>query len=318
MSTTRCIMTTAIKDSMGKICFVPCGKCTGCLNRRASAWSFRLLQEEKTSDTAYFVTMTYATEHAPITRNGYLELKKKDLQDYFKRLRRSHEYYETKNKGIKYFAVGEYGGKIKRPHYHVLLFNGQLDIMFSKKDIQLLKMSNFDGQQRVKSIHWTKGHVTVGTISGASVGYVMKYISEPVKNFRINDDRLRPFSVMSNGLGIAYLNQKSFNWHHEDMLNRMYVNVGDGKKATMPRFYKDRFYCKKEREAIKKSVEIKLVDQILDDILNHYNADEIKKQYHNKQEAKKFDLKKNFNNIKTSKKCKKSKRLLLPRSMTRA
>lgn len=310
MSTTKCKMTTAIKDSLGKICFVPCGKCSGCLNRRASAWSFRLMQEEKASDTAYFITLTYATQHACITRNGYLSTKKSDLQKYFRSVRDDHRYRKSKNKSIKYFAVGEYGGKIKRPHYHVLLFNGQLDIMFSKKDIALLKMSNFDGQQRVISKHWTKGHVTVGTVSGASVGYVMKYISEPVKNFKINDDRERPFSIMSNGLGIGYCTQESLLWHHEDMLNRMYVNVGDGKKATMPRYYKDKFYHKKEREQIKKHVEIKLVDQLLEDILYHYHADEQSTKYHNKKEAHKFDLQKNFNNIKKLRKCKRSRKLL--------
>ena len=304
-------MATAIKDGDGKQCFVPCGKCSPCLNRRAAEWSFRLLQEEKVSTTAYFVTMTYSTDHVPISRNGYLELKKKDLQDYFKRLRRSHEYYGKEKKPIKYFAVGEYGGKIKRPHYHVILFNADLETMFSKKDLMILQMSNFDGEQRVCSKHWTAGHVTVGTVSGASVGYVMKYISEPVKNFRINDDRVRPFSVMSKGLGIGYCNQRAFNWHHADMKNRMYVNVGDGKKMSMPRFYKDRFYNKKERKEISDHVRIKLVDDLLDDILKHYHADEQAEAYHNKKQAQKFDQEKNFNNIKKLRKCKKSNKLIL-------
>lgn len=304
---TRCIMTTAIKNSDGKQCFVPCGKCSPCLNRRACEWSFRLLQEEKHSESAYFITLTYATDHVPISRNGYLELKKKDLQDYFKRMRRSHEYYKTGGKPIKYFAVGEYGGKIKRPHYHVILFNADLKTMFSKKDISVLKMSAFNGQQPVRSIHWTKGHVTVGQVEGASVGYVMKYISEPVKNFRINDDRVRPFSVMSNGLGIDYCNQRMFNWHHADMLNRMYVNAGDGKKMSMPRFYKDRFYCKKERKEVTEHTRIKLVDELLDDILKEYAAGETAKNYHEKKQAKEFDLRKNFNNIKKLKKCKSKK-----------
>lgn len=31
-------------------------------------------------------------------------------------------------------------------------------------------------------------------------------------------------------------------WHNEDYLNRMYINVGDGKKAAMPRYYKNKVY----------------------------------------------------------------------------
>lgn len=31
-------------------------------------------------------------------------------------------------------------------------------------------------------------------------------------------------------------------WHLADPLNRMYLNIGDGKKAAMPRYYKDKIY----------------------------------------------------------------------------
>lgn len=338
MSTTRCIMTTCVKNSEGKQCFVPCGKCSPCLNRRASTWSNRLLHEEKQADTAYFITLTYANRFVPITRNGYLSVKKKDLQDYFKRMRISRVRKKFKGREIKYFAVGEYGGKIKRPHYHIILFNAELDLLFDKKDIAILRMSNFDGQQRVKALNWDKGHATCGTVSGASVGYVMKYISEPVKNFRINDDRDRPFSVMSQGLGLGYIGEfekvhvgyalceskngnmylrpkykriqvadsKFIAWHKADMLNRMYVNV-DGKKAAMPRYYKQFIYTEKERKEIAEHVRLKFVDELLNDILYHYHSDEVSRKRHNESEARQFDLKKNFNNQKRQRTCKQQK-----------
>lgn len=40
------------------------------------------------------------------------------------------------------------------------------------------------------------------------------------------------------------------NWHNADPLNRMYVNIGDGKKAAMPRYYKDRIYTRDVRSEI--------------------------------------------------------------------
>lgn len=34
-------------------------------------------------------------------------------------------------------------------------------------------------------------------------------------------------------------------WHKSDLCNRMYINVGDGKKAAMPRYFKDKIYSKR-------------------------------------------------------------------------
>lgn len=47
-------------------------------------------------------------------------LRKKDLQDFIKRLR--FQIREKFNAEIRYFAVGEYGPKHFRPHYHVILY----------------------------------------------------------------------------------------------------------------------------------------------------------------------------------------------------
>ena len=84
---------------------VPCGKCPNCRSNRASAWSFRLIQEDKRSLSSNFVTLTYATEHVPILKSGYMSLNKSDLQKFFKRLRK------LSIQRLRYYAVGEYGGK---------------------------------------------------------------------------------------------------------------------------------------------------------------------------------------------------------------
>lgn len=39
-------------------------------------------------------------------------------------------------------------------------------------------------------------------------------------------------------------------WHHADKLNRMYINIGDGKKAAMPRYYKNKIYSDEQRKEI--------------------------------------------------------------------
>lgn len=219
---------------------VPCNKCPECLKRRISGWSFRLLQEDKNAISSQFITLTYDTKHVPITRNGFMSLNKRDVQLFIKRLRKSHTSYyldkpELQNEPIKYYAVGEYGGKTLRPHYHIIIFNARIELIQGAWSI--------DG----KGI----GQVHYGQVSGASVGYTLKYITKPGKiPMHRNDDRLREFALMSKGLGESYLTNAMLRWHHADPNNRMYCNIGEGKKIAMPRYYKEKIYVETERKAI--------------------------------------------------------------------
>lgn len=218
---------------------VPCGKCPLCLKRRASAWSFRLMQEEKKSESAHFITMTYDTKHVPITRNGFMELKKRDVQLFFKRLRKQH------SSRIKYYAVGEYGGKTMRPHYHLILFNARIDLIQPA---------------------WDLGEIHYGEVTGASVGYTLKYMTKPSRiPLHHNDDRQREFSLMSKGLGISYLTEEMIRWHREDIDNRMYCNIEDGKKIAMPRYFKNKIYEEDERILIGKKLHDKRLEEMAKD-----------------------------------------------------
>lgn len=249
---------------------VPCGKCEGCKKSRTSAWSFRLMQEEKVSETAYFLTLTYASETVPTTKNKFMDLSKRDIQLFFKRLRKSHSRDSISDgRTIKYYCAGEYGGKSFRPHYHIILFNGDLQLMFSKSDIRVLEYSNYDGTMPVNCLAWPHGHATLGKVSEASVGYTLKYI---VKSKRIpmhrNDDRTPEFSLMSKGLGLNYLTEEMLEWHLADMENRMYCNLKDGKKCTMPRYYKDKIYWPLERTQIARAAEKKIQEKQLKELSN--------------------------------------------------
>lgn len=199
---------------------VPCGKCPTCKARRASAWSFRLMQEEKVSTSAIFLTLTYDTSNVPITSKGYMSLRKSDLQKFFKLLR----YYST-NK-IRYYAVGEYGGKTMRPHYHIILFNANYEHIGKS---------------------WKMGSWHVGNVTGASVGYTLKYISKSGKiPLHANDDRIPEFSCMSKGLGVNYCTEAMQRWHLDNLSERLYCLTDDGKKISMPRYYKQRMFKKEE------------------------------------------------------------------------
>lgn len=198
--------------------------------------------------TAYFITLTYNTDHVPISENGYMTLHKPDVQKFFKRLRK------FSNPGIKYYLCGEYGTQKMRPHYHIILFNADLETLIS------LKWANFaqdepatylNGKYEFKSSLWQSGHMTIGTVTEASIGYTLQYIEKPrLIPMHKKDDRQREFSLMSKGLGKSYINEKNIEWHKDWLTNRMYLPLMDGKKAALPRYYKEKIYTDQEREII--------------------------------------------------------------------
>lgn len=144
---------------------VPCGNCPACLSKARSAWSFRLRQELKKAESAFFITLTYDEDNSP----G--ELVKKDVQDFMKRLRKRVNVLEDKvcdrvkmplnrlkKAKLKYYFVGEYGSETKRPHYHAILFNLPWD------RVDMIEKS------------WPFGFSSVGDVNDASINYVTKYV----------------------------------------------------------------------------------------------------------------------------------------------
>jgi hypothetical protein len=207
--------------------YLPCGKCPYCLKRRVNSWAFRLMEEEKQSSSSHFLTLTYDDEHLPVTEDGEVTLLKRDLQLYLKRLRK-----QNKEK-LKYYACGEYGSKTFRPHYHMILFNAQFETIQSAW--------SRDGR--------SLGHIYFGDVKDASVVYTLKYMSKIKKDW--NDTRLKEFSLMSKGIGTNYMTNQMKNWHYQDLENRMYCNLKDGKKIAMPRYYKDKIYNAEQRGVLK-------------------------------------------------------------------
>ncbi len=205
----------------------PCGKCPACVRRRVSGWAFRLNKQSEQSNSAHFVTLTYNEEHIKKTKNGFETLVKKDVQDFFKRLRKL-----TKQK-ISYYAVGEYGDTGERPHYHIILFNANPKIV--------------ENAWKLNDI--TLGNVHFGDVGDASVGYTLKYISKDKKIPQFNgDDRQKEFALMSKGLGAGYLTENMVKWHTKGNIeNKVYLPLKDGKKAAMPRYYKDKLYDKGQK-----------------------------------------------------------------------
>jgi hypothetical protein len=181
------------------------------------------MKQGQISLSAHFITLTYNTETVPISKKGYMTLDKTDIQKYFKRLRKLH----TENNKISYYVCGEYGTKTKRPHYHAIIFNANI----------------LHIEQAWKINNAPLGNIFDGAVNGASIGYTLKYMCKPkIIPQHYNDDREKEFSLMSKKLGTNYLTDNMVQWHHDDLLNRMYIPIEDGKKIAMPRYYKQKIY----------------------------------------------------------------------------
>lgn len=227
-------------DKGGRTDTVPCGKCPVCAKRRISGWSFRLLQQERISDSTLFITLTYDYKNMPITKRGFKTLKKTDVQDFIKRLRYAQSGSEES--GIKYYAAGEYGNKTDRPHYHIIIFNAKIELIQDA---------------------WNKGYVHygggIGAVNAATIGYTLKYINKVGKVPKHkNDDRQKEFSLMSKGLGLNYLTPQMIKYHKADLLNRICIEYDGNKKAAMPRYYKTKIYTKDEKGEIKRHFTAKI------------------------------------------------------------
>lgn len=221
---------------------LPCGKCHDCLSRRISGWSFRLRQQEKVSESAHFVTLTYNTDHVPITGRGFMSLDKSDPQKFFKRLRKHATKRNKNHSKISYFLCGEYGEKTNRPHYHAIIYNANI------LDIEKA---------------WPLGDIHVGQVSAASIGYTLKYMCKTPSNQipkHKNDDRQPIFQLMSKALGANYLTSTTKSWHKRNLTERSYIPIEDGKRIVMPRYYKNILYSKHEREHIQKA-HLKRIEQ---------------------------------------------------------
>lgn len=164
-----------------------------------------------------------------MTGNGYMSLRKSDLQNFFKRLR-----FNTKRKTIKYYACGEYGGKGSRPHYHAIIFDASPD------EIDAAWVSP-DPSDPVRL-----GFCHYGQVTDDSIAYTAKYMA---KESRIPmhdaDDRLPEFSLMSKRLGANYLTPAVIQYHKEGF--KSFLMMPGGATHAMPRYYRDRIFSEAER-----------------------------------------------------------------------
>lgn len=202
--------------------YVPCGTCEHCRRQRAIEWKTRLWHEADYHEDSVFVTLTYDEERLP--ESG--DLDKSGAQRWLKRLRRRLE-----PRRIKYYLVGEYGEKNGRPHYHAIVFG-----MSTCGNCWTCRgpgnwADTPKGDCEVLRDSWDLGFVRSGTVTPASVGYVAGYIEKALYTPELKS-RIRPFSLMSQGLGRDFVRENRL------QLIAMVGCTVNGKEVGLPKYYR--------------------------------------------------------------------------------
>lgn len=221
---------------------VSCGNCAVCRQNKIEDWTTRLRIESELASSCYFVTLTYDDVHLPHDDRGFPCFDKKHLQLFHKRLRATlsrgsfqdpvlHSSIELADRPFKYYLVSEYGGSSDgnhRPHYHGIYFNLPDDINVSYLLVRQC---------------WQYGSVVeVSSLTPGRLGYTVAYAYDLELHVNWNPEWMRPFNLMSKGLGSSVLeDQNKLDWWRSSPHNRVYF-PDHGAKLRLSRYLKDRIF----------------------------------------------------------------------------
>lgn len=248
---------------------VPCGHCMGCRLAYSRVWANRLMLEKQyyRDSQCWFVTLTYNDWHVPLTNQEVMTLKKSDVQNWLKRLRKAS------GSSIRYYLSGEYGTSTVRPHYHVILFGLTLDDLelqycdskgnpfyrsrflesaWSSKSYDELKLNwakltcSYDPESYKTAADFDRiGNVLISPVSWDTCAYTARYVVKKLTGkgafFYDSFGIAPPFSTCSLKPGIG---RKYYDDHKEEIFRHEYFHIStpDGaRRVYPPRYYKSCF-----------------------------------------------------------------------------
>ena len=207
----------------------PCGKCYNCKIVYKMEWTTRLEHELETSGEGVFVTLTYDDDHLP---EGF-NIQQNHLQLFLKRFR-SYVNYHFGTK-LKYYAIGDYGEKTGRPHYHALMFG-------VGKSCKIFKYTDFE-KGHCTCQQWQHGFVHVSTMTTGRIKYVTGYVTKERNSIAMMERigaEVTPFRIMSNGIGKEYLLKNT------ETLTKDLCIYKRGVAVKLPRYYRKSLEVKDE------------------------------------------------------------------------
>ena len=217
-----------------------CGQCKGCRYRRRMEWALRLKHEAMFHDSSVFVTLTYDDDHLPADGS----LVKAHVQGFLQKLRDTQ-----RGEPIRYYAIGEYGGELKRPHYHLIIFGASLrdrvhhytDYPKSQFNERFRQLFGEAGIKHFRSPTlekcWEYGYSEFGESSSATMHYVTKHHVDKVtgeKALEHYEGREPEFSLMSKrpGIGTTWIER-----YWREVYPHGFIVGKGGEKFAPPKFY---------------------------------------------------------------------------------
>lgn len=209
---------------------LPCGKCIACRLEYGRQWAVRAIHESQMHDENCFITLTYSDANLPGPRLHY-----PDWQNFMKNLR-----HLRPNSQIGAMAVGEYGSKTKRPHWHAVLFgyrprdlvkhsvNDRGDVIWTSQELEQLWKKN-DTQKCPNQI---------GDVTFHSAGYVARYSAKKLDHGKDGDHDYTPIFRPSSKYAIG---KKWLERYWPDVFNHGRIVLPDGNVCGVPRYYEKWF-----------------------------------------------------------------------------
>lgn len=200
-----------------------------------------------------FITLTYDDEHLKSPKLDYTE-----FQNFMKRLRKTQPIdpetkiydefgnciYEGDQYPIGYFCTGEYGDRLKRPHWHAILFNWRppefiegprgeriRDVAFKYANERGDKV--YTSQTLAKA--WGKGNSEFGSVTIHSANYCARYAAKKLTHGKDGTHDFEPISKKSSrhAIGKKWLEK----YWNTDCFNQGYIMLEDGTQVPIPRYY---------------------------------------------------------------------------------
>lgn len=207
---------------------LPCGYCILCREEQSRQWAVRISHESQMHERNCFMTLTYDDDHLP--EHGSLNYKHLSL--WWRKMRRTIP-------GVRYYAVGEYGDKSDRPHYHVCVFGEDFrDECYIMREGTHKLWCNLIAQNM-----WEHGRVAIGnldyTTAQYTAGYMAKKLVKGKQYVRVDNSSgeliplVQPRAFMSKhpAIGATWLERYGNQVYAWDQV------VVNGRPQKPPRYY---------------------------------------------------------------------------------
>ncbi len=219
-----------------KLISFPCGKCVACRINKKREWTLRLQHEAAFSESAFFITLTYADANLKYDSNGLNCPCSRDLQLFIKRLRKRFP-----KQRIRYMINSEYGDNTKRVHYHGIIFNLPESILDGSDVIK--RKGSISYHSKDFEALWGLGNAEIAEICPERIAYCCQYF--------VDKHTLEGFSpsisLMSRGEGIGKtaVNKLADQVRYYNLTS---LPSHTGNKVKIPRYYRQKIYTDEERK----------------------------------------------------------------------